>query len=68
MSRDRDSKRIVSSRGGVVDINELLKDRRKLISVGPEESDTDSDSDWDDEEGAVSTWRWWWSWWSWSCG
>lgn len=55
MSRDRDSKRIVSSRGGVVDINELLKDRRKLIAVGPEENDTDSESDWDDEEGAVST-------------
>lgn len=54
ISRDRDSKRIGSSRNGAVDINDLLKDRRKLIAVGPEESESDTDSDWDDEEGAFT--------------
>lgn len=60
MSRNKESQKFRG--GGVTDFNDLLSDRRKLIAVGPEESDSDSDSDWDAEEGAVS-WRWWWWWW-----
>lgn len=56
MSRNKESQKF---RGGVADFNDILNDRRKLIAVGPEESDSDSDSDWDVEEGAVSR-RWWW--------
>eukprot|EP00904_Undaria_pinnatifida_P009474 jgi/Undpi1/5657/HiC_scaffold_2.g00931.m1 len=51
MSRNKESQKF---RGGVADFNDILNDRRKLIAVGPEESDSDSDSDWDVEEGAFT--------------